>query len=339
MHWLQIFSSVLILCLSILVPGHSQLLIHEPFDYADLNPLDWAAGGTGWTNDWTRGTGDDIIVRGGNLPYLNLNETDGNFLAAHYEVVGLRYNRAITPIADNGQTVWISFVMRVDPGSNPNSVANITLTKGSNQVLSIGQKFGNQKFGLVWPNAPNYNSNVIVEGLHWVVVKLQFSGTNQTEQAWQWIDPDPDAGIPQEDNADLAVPQAGMTDLKINFGFDGIQVKVEGNGPVYADFDELRLGATFADVNPFSMVDTEEPTNVEPLLIFPNPGSRQFQLQLPDAAPARVQVINQSGQLVWEGQVDHSTSTIQLPRELPQGIYMVTVRGKGFQRSAKLVVQ
>lgn len=317
--------------------GYSQLLVHEPFDYADLNPLDWAAGGTGWTNEWTRGTGDDIIVRPDNLPYLNLTDEDGNYLAAHYEVVGLRYNRAIESIPDQGQTVWIAFVMRTDAENNPNGVANITLTKGGNQVLSIGQKFGNERFGLVWPNAPNYNSNVPVEGAHWVVTKLQYSGSNQSEEAFLWIDPNPQNGMPDEATADLAVPQSGQPGLNINFGFDGVQVKVEGGAPLRVDFDELRIGNTFADVNPFLASSVEVAAADRTIELYPNPTRRSFSIRGMDGQAVDLQLLNGAGMVVFSQDQVAAQQPVELPHHLPAGVYIVRLQ-KGNRVSAHRIV-
>ena len=330
----------LLLIFALLLGGslHAQLLVHEPFDYADLNPLDWADGGTGWSSDWTRGTGDDIIVRPGNLPYLNLAETDGNYLAAHYEVVGLRYNRELVSIPDQGQTVWIAFLMRTQDGNNPNGVANITLTKDGNQVLSIGQKFGNERFGLVWPGAPLYNSTVSVAGLHWVVTKLQYSGSNQSEQAHLWIDPDPQAGPPAEAAADLAVPQPGQPNLNLNFGFDGVQVKVEGGAPLRVDFDELRIGNTFADVNPFQTTATSNPGEVA-ATIFPNPARRSFSIGLETPQTVAVQLTNAVGNVVFARDAFFTAQPVVLPESLPGGMYFLTLRTERGRAVRRIVLQ
>ena len=319
--------------------ANAQLYIHEPFDYADLNPLDWATGGAGWSGEWTRGTGDDIIVRAENLPYLNLNDSEGNYLAAHYEVVGLRYHRPLVSVPDTGQVIWIAFLMREDEASNPNSVSNITLTKGGNQVFSIGKKFGNERFGLVWPNAPNYNSTINVEGLHWVVTKLQFSGNNQSESAWMWIDPDPESDEPLDSEADLAVPQPGMTDLNINFGFDGVQVKVEGNGPVYADFDELRIGTSFTDVNPFASTSIEQVSKPESILVYPNPTRSIIHLDLPEPQEVTISLFDTSGKLVRTFIQQSSESNFRLPDHLSPGVYLIEVRGKDSVWTETIVVQ
>lgn len=316
--------------------SQSETTVYEPFDYALLTPLNWAEGGEGWETEWNRAVGDDIIIREGNLPYQDWGSEPGNHLSIDFVRAGLRYDRKIELIPDDGGTLWASVIMNFLPGNNANNVGNITLTRNGNQVFTFGQKYGNQRFGLVWPGATQYNTDIPTEGLHWVVVKIQFSGDNGPEQAWLWVDP-PTEAEPLEAEADLAVPQAGFPNLTLNFGIDGVQVKAEGNAPLRMDMDELRLGRSFSAVNPFVVTSTANPELVSHIRLFPNPASGTVQLSgLQEQGQLFIYDLN--GKVVHAQPVSAGTASIPVQR-LPSGPYVVQIATRKGLQSQLLIIE
>ena len=316
--------------------SQSEAMVYEPFDYALLTPLNWAEGGEGWETEWNRAVGDDIIIREGNLPYEGWDIEPGNHLSIDFVRAGLRYNRKIELIPDDGGTLWASVIMNFLPGNNVNNVGNITLTRNGNQVITFGQKYGNQRFGLVWPGATQYNTDIPTEGLHWLVVKIQFSGDNGPEQAWLWVDP-PTEAEPLEAEADLAVPQPGFPNLSLNFGIDGVQVKAEGNAPLRMDMDELRLGRTFAAVSPFLLTSSTAPEQAAGLFLFPNPTKSAFHVRgLKEAG--QLMIYDMNGRLIRSQSVKAGTNTIPISY-LSTGPYAIKIVTRKEMHSQLLIVE
>lgn len=253
----------------------SAQLFSETFDYPRYNSLNLSEGGLGsWEGHWYREKGLDVILKPGDLVHPAWpEEENGTHLEAIFRGNPIRFNRSFPLIEDDGQALWVSVLMEFLPGAHPNNVGNITLLRNGSQVLTFGRKFGNQRFGLVWPGATNYNSDIPTEGLHWVVMKLQFSGNSEPENAWLWIDPLPNE-IPEEASAALAVPTSGGPQLRLNQGIDGVQVKVEGTPPLEMRFDRLLFGRSFAEVSPLTLSSfhATEPALTH-LQVFPNPAS------------------------------------------------------------------
>lgn len=318
------------------------LLVHEPFDYAPFNPL-WCApngAGTGWVSEWRRETGDDAILLAGNL---GAGEVDtGTHALIDFVRAGVRYNRFIDPIRDEGQELWMSVVLDFGAGDAAGNVGNVTLTRGGQQVFSFGRKFGNRRFGLVWPGAPDYATDVATDGLHRLVVLLAFSGDEDNEQAWLWIDPPADRE-PDPANADLAISADASPGLSINRGFSAIQLKVEGTPPLRVGYDELRLGTSFAAVSPAGVVSTtEDLLPYLPLTIFPNPTAGSLSIILPQAVPGPVgyelydangrQLLSQAG--TYPGRellLDLATL------HLPTGIYTLRLKTSAYRSVARIV--
>ena len=256
-------------------------LLRESFDYAEYNPL-WCAESpdSNWKGEWSRIKGDDVIIRQGNLDYNGWGTAWGNHVSIPFISAGIRYNRPTELIADDGQVLWASVMMEFKAGNHPNNVGNITLLKSGSQVFTFGRKYGNELFGFIWPpNVGAYNTNIPTDGLHWVVVKIQFSGDSGEEKAWMWIDP-PANMEPDSSSANLIVPEAGKPALRINDGIDGVQIKAEGVAPLRLAMDELRLGRSFESVNPFLATGLSDELFPGTIKLIPNPVAENLEIHI-----------------------------------------------------------
>lgn len=321
--------------------------VYESFDYPAFNPLECKEGGKGWTSPWTRVTGDDLITRAENLPVAGSPMRTGSHCAIEFVNAGLRYNRSIDLIRDDGQVLWAGVIMEFMPGNNANNVGNITLLRNGNQVFTFGQKYGSQQFGVIWPpNVTNYNTNVNTQGLHWVVLKIQFSGDNQEEQAWLWIDPDP-LTEPQAATADLTVPKAGAPSLTLNFGFDAVQIKAEGVAPLRMAMDELMMGRSFEAIKPFSATTAIESPLISDFSVFPNPASDLLQLSfdLAQAMDLNLHIISMDGRVVYTeklsrlGNGPHTHQVDLASAALAEGCYVLQVEGEGLMMNKLLIIR
>ncbi|MEM7572137.1 MAG: T9SS type A sorting domain-containing protein [Bacteroidota bacterium] len=322
------------------------LLVYEGFNYAEMNTI-WCLNsqGIGWTGAWERVQGDDAIIRADNLEIPGMNLDPGNHCAIDFIRAGVRYNRPIDEIADDGQTVWVSVIMDFKPDPHPNNVGNITLIKDGNQVFTFGRKFGNGRIGTVWPGSTSYNTDISTEGLKWMVLKIRFSGDSGQEQAWLWIDPDPQS-VPLESTADLIMPQAGMPALRINSGFDGVQLKVEGTPPLRVSYDEFRIGRSFAAISPALTSQNEISSAPIGLQLFPNPTQDEigFEFVLPQVQAlgfslfdtAGRQVFRQADQRFPEGYTRGSLNITA--QDLAPGLYYLQVQGGRYLETKRIII-
>ena len=351
-------SSVVILCfLTLLLPlalgaqDGGNVIVRETFDYAPLNPL-FCIGDTtaGFLNEWTREIGDDAIIRRGNL--VTTGESDGGShrAALEFRRAGIRYNRAIPRIQDDGDELWLAVDMDFRPGSVANNVANVTLTRAGNQAIAVGRKFGNRKIGLVFPGAGGYNTAVDAEGLHRLVLRIRFSGDTGNEEAWLWVDPTDfnAAGEPTDVSADLFIGTDAAPALRLNIGLDGVQLKNEGTPPLFVDYDNLVLARTYAATDPDFSTSTLSPTVANlPLTVYPNPtgGPLTVSWQMPAAGALTLALYDGAGRRVAQRPTRPFTAghhTLSLDREvtdLPAGSYLLQMSSARLRGAAQVVIR
>jgi hypothetical protein len=108
--------------------------------------------------------------------------------------------------------------------------------------LFIGQPFTSGNYGFQQPGQPQQNSSTIIDATtHFLVLSLDFGATTTTIN--MYVDPTPGLASP-----DVA---AAVANYSIpNFSFDNI--RIEGGTGVNAllNFDEIRLGNSYAAVSP-----------------------------------------------------------------------------------------
>jgi hypothetical protein len=153
----------------------------------------------------------------------------------------------LSPVTAEDGIVWIAFLTRM---------ARSRPYPSGYAIVSLGNDLCSPAIGLLsqWglygidnntglPEDVSYTRDLAGTGAVWIVTKLDFSA----RQEYVWIDPFPEA----EPNVDAADAHLGMTDEFYRRGFSEIQLK-GGWDHMLVQFDELRVGTTFADVvNPF----------------------------------------------------------------------------------------
>ncbi|NRA01615.1 MAG: hypothetical protein HRU00_03335, partial [Myxococcales bacterium] len=198
-------------------------------------------GGTGdWKDPWSGAS--EIRVAS---PGFTYTDTSGNELTVSGNRVGKSgsagsvnsIDRTINSTVNSG-TVWASALI---DGHNTARIHNVGLgdglffgqgTKDSNSNrLGLADADGNTSLAPV-----SFSPN----DLHFLVVRVDFSGGN--EEAWLWIDPvldsEPGTGTA---NANLASVK------EFEFSFVRLQTTRNSN---QAGLDEVRLGSTFEQVTP-----------------------------------------------------------------------------------------
>ena len=347
---MKAFVQILLLLLPALVSAQAEVIARETFDYAPLNPL-FCIGDTtgGFLGAWTREIGDDAIVRRGNLREAAEGSPVSHRGSLEFVRAGIRYNRPITRIQDDGDELWLAVDMDFRPGSVANNVANVTLTRAGNQAIAIGRKFGNRKIGLVFPGAGGYNTEIDAEGLHHLVLRIRFSGDTGNDEAWLWVDPTEfnDAGEPTDDSADLFVGTDANPALRLNIGIDGVQLKNEGTPPLFVDYDNLILARSFAATDPDFMVSTAAPARLNlPLTVFPNPatGPVTVSWDMPVADALGMKVYDANGRLVigrgaWYYPAGRQSVVLADDlNDLPAGTYVLQLSSANYRGTTRMVI-
>ena len=179
-----------------------------------------------------------IFSTGNSAGLLGLASTSGDKAVA-----------AIGPVSANDGVVWIGFLTRKARSQNEeDGFAVVSL--GNNVTgpsVGIGMLFDKDRYGLdnnTGAKGARSRTGVAASGKTvWLVAKLDFT----TGQEYLWIDP---ATEGEPDVAD-AMAQLPMTAEFLSAGFSQIVLLI-GYTEATFQFDELRVGTTFADaVSPF----------------------------------------------------------------------------------------
>ncbi len=227
--------------------AHAQLDVYDGFNYSTGTLSGKSGGGSlGWSGTWSGAN----PVKSGSLADLNL-QTTGNSV----EAVGgntSSFRSLATTYGGNNQTLFLSFLARVDPttGSQPGtSYGGISLFNVTEELF-LGIPSGATDWGMVDdPGTGPYGLSTTTANIttHLLVYELQYSNTG-TVNLLMFMDPTPGATSPGTPVAFLANQAA--------FTFN--QVRIQSGSTLDVDVDELRIGQTFGSVVPEAM--TPEPS-------------------------------------------------------------------------------
>ncbi|MEL7163653.1 MAG: T9SS type A sorting domain-containing protein, partial [Bacteroidota bacterium] len=315
-----------------------------------LNGLFELAGGSeqGWTGSWQRAIGDDAILRRGNLEVndFNLGE-DGTRASLEFIRAGIRYNRRMERLRDDGQEIWASVIMDWRPTTVGNNVGNVTLTRNNEQVLSFGRKFGNRRIAIVLPGGVSFETSTPAEGRHLLLLKIEMSGDGGTERAFLWVDPplEQPTGGPDVVSADAATPTGRFN---LNDGIDGVQLKVEGTPPLAVEYDRLVIGGSFRAVLPgFTVANANREQRAWQFYVLPNPTAGavtvnwtstsvdNYTLALYDAGGRLLRRFNER-----RYPAGPQSQVLDLAAlGLPAGTYFLRLRGDGGVATQRVVLQ
>ncbi len=250
-------------------PPRPELKVYEPFDYPHV---DWNSGpgiegldgGTGWGGAWddfitgeptfvdaTLATGiaefpadaADPAGPDGRTETLSYTDAQGNVLLTQ-EGNQLRTSFGSRSIARrdlegtygiDGDTVWMSFLgQSFDNAGGSGRWAGFSLGNGDFYLGKVGLDSGN--WGLFPEGGPRIDSGVPSSEQAFIVAKIEYQ--EGVDQITMWIDPSL-GSEPDEATAQI-VYQAELD------RFDSVVVA----GRYSTDFDEFRLGTSFAAVAP-----------------------------------------------------------------------------------------
>lgn len=258
----------------------SRLLAYEGFNYlpdpTNDNQLLGTDGGFGWSGGWgyygaadgTREVISGSLVASNALVADNLLTTGNTFEADNFGAVS-RSLASTTPSAP-GTILWLSFLVKTYNVVPVGYVQLVDATGGPNS-LSIG--FACQyDYSIVIGNTNYWSTGTApaVDTTHFLVMEISYNASPTTDNVQMWIDPNPAAGSPGtpaiDENTSVALP-----------AFNRINIMAGWYGGYENDWDEIRLGTSYAAVAP-----TKVP--LSPTGLTATPGTGQIDLAWTDSA-------------------------------------------------------
>ncbi|HKM94229.1 MAG TPA: T9SS type A sorting domain-containing protein [Prolixibacteraceae bacterium] len=252
----------------------SAQIVVESFNYEELlgSEVDgYADGGIGWDGPWTVFEGDpyDLIIdEEGELPEGVDFTTTGCRLTGECSGVALRaYRKLATPIMDEGDNLWLSFIIETENWLNDSwSGVSFWSPDGVGEQSLFGKNWGRSLWGMVFTGKDmdsmwGVEDNVPV----WIVVKVEFSGDENDEECFLWINPDT-SKEPEIGDANVSL----MGNLKD--GVTHIACHLGNTKGIIVSFDEIILAKTFEEAVPVKKVGVNDLTKSESnSTYFPNP--------------------------------------------------------------------
>lgn len=316
--------------------------VYESFDYpsgAQLNGLGTA--GKGWGSEWKvfEGSASDFtIVSEAKFPDLT---TRGNRLKVLPSInSAIRSYRDLYPRwEDDGQPIWISFLMGVmNPSSLANSWQGLSLYNGSAERVFIGKNWGKTVFGIVGYDASEGVSTFSALNFSpvWLVLKIKTSGDTNTEQVSMWINP---ATTTEPSAATASVNST----VQLNSGFDRIVCHLGNTSGITATYDEIRIGRSFELVSGSLNTSVIPLTDTPDLRVYYNQEMHSVCLitNASGAGNATVFLRDCNGRQLLHRRTElipGETNEVAVPNGLAKGVYVVTIHTNEGLRSEKLIV-
>lgn len=347
--------------------ARAQLLAYEGFNYPAGTKLNGQGTGFGWAGAWQTSpvyvtNGNDNAVTNGSMKPGGLAFSGGRLVTKGNDVRSFRQfdtspgsAAALAGVVNtNGQigvsnkTVWIGFMAALSPGTNTPTgnggfhvfdglgdlVAFPDGDKSHHEILFLGDR-NNPTTGLYWclevtsGGSGSADSTVLVStNQHFLVYKIDFLGA-RNGRVTLYIDPVPGT---TPSNAAFAANIVSSTTVQTNFQFNYLEVGSANGSPVIErlDLDEFRMGITFADIAPPTVLPTPATPTPGPLtnggfrLSWPTVADYHYQTEYsPDLASwfaLGVPVLSSGTNFVW---TDDGTLTGSPPGTATKRFYRV----------------
>lgn len=209
------------------------VLTLEQFDYA-TGSITGLNGGLGFTGGWTGG--GSVTAPG--LQFPGLLTLGNKFTTASGNVGAFR---AINPIDTNSGTIWVSFLESTN-GTVAN-YAGLSFFNGGTEELFLGKPSATTNYGFdvsgVGGGAQNSALAPATASASFLLYRISFSLAGETVEFFANNVP---GNEPVTPTISFAVPEGSFAAT-----FNNIRIQ-SGDQP--ANFDEVRIGTTYADVAP-----------------------------------------------------------------------------------------
>jgi hypothetical protein len=243
----QLISAGCVLAFACIDPAASQaaLIAYEGFAY-DVGSTNGANGGSGWDAAWTAPTSHTIAA--GSRPYsdgtLDL-ATSGNQSRISNNSGSTSAGAAFRPLdsavslSEANPELWLAYVAVAD--STTGGHAGVALFNTTTEVGTFGKRgAGNPTWGIsIVSGGASVNGTVPATTESFLVYKFTWTGAATPANVELWVSPDLDS-----------TPDSATRDVSStinNFTFNRVRLSTSTNS---GNFDEIRIGTTFADVAP-----------------------------------------------------------------------------------------
>ena len=272
-------SAVVLGTVPIVSPSRAALPVYEGFDYPAGAGIAGQDGGVGWTAAWAAGSANGLATNvAGSLAYTDAHgralPTAGGSLVvgnpAGAALLTATPNRTL-PVnlsggtgttAGPGETTWISFLYRRrDLAPAPYlRQANLGLFEGGGERVAVGGPNTSETVAnvlSVWGSGGAHGAAAPFQALdypitagatYWILLKVVADASPAPDTAYVWFnwpdllaEPDPGTAVIVQDEINLS----SVDTLRFQAG----NLNANGSNAVF-QADELRVGATFADVAP-----------------------------------------------------------------------------------------
>jgi hypothetical protein len=356
MKKLLLFKKLIIVLLlaGMSLAGWAQVLLYEPFDYATPAFIGGNGGAVGsTTNNWithsvTTGPTNTVNIEDGNLTYPGLASSSGNkvFLFSNRNATSRDVNRGFTSTSKVlYYSALVNIVDTVQLKTTGDYFLHFGATAGADNTI-LGARLAVKSVGTatnfrfmilnISGGTPVYSDNgadLNIGTTYLVVVKYDISAP--VTVATMWVNPafgatEPVGGISNS---------TGNATTFTTFVTGSICLR-NGSATPKANIDEIRVGATWADVTPVGAVgiSKRDQASSRQTAIYPNPAKSFFNVKAPEG-DYLVSINNSIGSLVKSTELN-SNGKIEMA-DLRPGIYYVTVENEktNLKEVHKLIVK
>ena len=228
-------------------PGTAELLVHEPFSYAE-GSVTGQNGGAGWAAGWTV-TGEPCRVTSGFLGYVDAGSLSLNVEGGILDTAGPATTRSFREVAGGPlNDVWISFLYRLPESNRLYEGVNFYL--GATSIFAVSNSSITSSAAISLNNFTQGNSSVNAGAgefgrTYLMVLHVTSPAGGGNDQVELFVDPAL-SGTPTIATATIEAP---------SFDFD--RIRVAGESGASLQIDELRIGESFADVTPHLTLDAD----------------------------------------------------------------------------------
>lgn len=221
--------------------GQGAELAYESFGYNAGEPLTDLSGGIGWGNVWYQ-DGASVITGSNGLSYTDALGNVLNVAGRCADTTEVVTSRSLRELDGQRNDVWISFLWQL--AATNSKFEGVSFYRGTQQVFSVSNPSTTATSRLFLTNNLVSSSGVNTQRgefgtTHFIAVKLtKGGGTAGADRAEVFIDP-------------LLTGNPSTPDGVINgSNFDIDRVRIAAADGATLLVDELRVGASFADVSP-----------------------------------------------------------------------------------------
>lgn len=305
---------------------------YDGFDYTAGQALQTQ---TGWT---LLNSGDDLLVTANNLSYSGLQASTGNKVT--FDGTGIDAGKDFT--SQTANTTYFSILLNITDltnatsttggyqfgfvqGTSSNFGATIWIKNVDNNTYNIGINPRTTAANTVYAST-NYSINQT----YLVVGSYTFVDGTANDIVKLWINPVPGSVEP----APTATATNTGTDLTSASRF--LVRQGSATDTPFIQFDELRIGTTWASVTPEAAANTNS-NSISGLTMYPNPlkGNTLFITSTANAE-MNVKIYNVLGKEVLSTKINNTSVDVS---NLASGVYMVKITEEGKTATRKLVIQ